>query len=70
MIAVYDYKSLREVSVEDTVPGLILLTQWIANVLSALYRAATERHLYWVPDKVRRAWRVVGLDMMLRGCES
>ena len=49
-------------------PWHVFLSQWAANCLISAYGYALEGSPTWVPDAVRRAWRVMGVDQILQGC--
>ena len=49
----------------------IALSDHAALCLKALYLEVMERsRLYWVPDNVRRAWRIMGVEGILEGVQS
>ena len=50
---------------------LIAVSEDAALCLKALYLEVMERsRLYWVPDNVRRAWRIMGVEGILEGVQS
>ena len=49
----------------------IALSEHAALCLNALHLEVMERsRLYWVPDNVRRAWRIMGVEGILEGVQS
>ena len=71
MTAIVSYfkDHLMSVNLQDY-PWLLFVSQWAAHYLMSAYGFGLDGALIWVPDAVRRAWRVMGVDQILRGLFS
>ena len=47
----------------------VVLSEYSAVCLKALYyEVMDQKKIFWVPDEVRRAWRLMDVEQMLTGC--